>query len=61
MPIMALEGGLPAAISQGATDAVTLLGTAWTAMTGNPYLCVFLGVTMLSAGILLFRRLRKGT
>lgn len=48
------------AISTGASDAGTFLNTAWTLMTGNPYLAVFLGVTMLGAGVGLFRKLRRG-
>lgn len=47
-------------ITAGATQAVTFMTQAWTAMTGNVYLAVFLGVTMLGAGIALFRKLRRG-
>ena len=48
-------------ITAGATQAVTFMTQAWTAMTGNVYLAVFLGVTMLGAGVALFRKLRRGT
>ena len=48
-------------ITAGATSAVDFMSRAWTAMTGNIYLAVFLGVTMLGAGIGLFRKLRRGT
>lgn len=48
-------------ITAGATQAVTFMTQAWTAMTGNVYLAVFLGVTMLGSGIVLFRKLRRGT
>lgn len=48
------------AITQGATDAITFMTSAFSAMTGNVYLAVFLGVTMLGAGIGLFRKLRRG-
>lgn len=48
-------------ITAGATQAVEFMTDAFTAMTGNVYLAVFLGVTMLGAGICLFRKLRKGS
>lgn len=48
-------------ITAGASSAVDFMSTAWSAMTGNVYLAVFLGVTMLGAGIGLFRKLRRGT
>ena len=47
-------------VTTGATQAVTFMSSMWTAMTGNPYLAVFLGVTMLGAGVVLFRKLRRG-
>ena len=47
-------------ITAGATQATTFMSTAFTAITNNPYLAVFLGVTMLGSGIALFRKLRKG-
>lgn len=56
-------GGTPTImelITAGATQAVTFMTQAWTAMTSNVYLAVFLGVTMLGAGIALFRKLRRG-
>ena len=56
-----LGGIFLSAITQGATDAITFMTTAFTTMTGNVYLAVFLGVTMLGAGIGLFRKLRRGT
>lgn len=48
------------AINTGATNAISFLSQAFTTMTGNPYLAVFLGVTMIGAGVTLFRKLRKG-
>ena len=48
-------------ITSGATQAITFMTTAFEAMTGNVYLAVFLGVTMLGSGICLFRKLRRGT
>lgn len=55
------ETSLMTAITEGATQAVTFMGTAFNAITSNPYLAVFLGVTMLGSGIVLFRKLRKGS
>lgn len=49
------------AITTGATTAITFMTQAFTAMTGNVYLAVFLGVTMIGAGVGLFRKLRRGT
>lgn len=55
-------GGTPMeAITAGGTAAVTFMETAFSAMTSNVYLAVFLGVTMIGAGVGLFRKLRKGT
>ncbi len=48
-------------ITSGGSKAISLMSTAFEAMTGNPYLAVFLGVTMIGAGIGLFRKLRRGT
>lgn len=47
-------------ITAGGTQAVTFMTTAFTAMTNNVYLAVFLGVTMIGAGVGLFRKLRRG-
>lgn len=47
-------------ITAGASQAITFMTQAFNAITGNVYLAVFLGVTMLGAGVTLFRKLRKG-
>lgn len=47
-------------ITAAVTQAVTFMTTAFTAMTKNEYLVVFLGVTMLGVGVTVFRKLRKG-
>lgn len=49
------------AISGGISNAISLLGQAWTALTSNEVLVIFVGVTLLGSGITLFRKLRKGT
>lgn len=48
-------------ITAGATQAITFMTTAFGAMTDNVYLAVFLGVTMIGAGVTLFRKLRRGS
>ena len=54
-------GGLMESIVAGGTKAIEFMTSAFTAMTGNAYLAVFLGVTMIGAGVGLFRKLRRGT
>lgn len=49
------------AITSGAAKAIEFMTDAFEAMTGNVYLAVFLGVTMIGSGVILFRKLRKGT
>lgn len=49
------------AIKAAASVAVEFMTTAFTAMTENAYLAVFLGVTMIGAGVCVFRKLRRGT
>ena len=59
-----MEGAVSTGMEQitaGATQAITFMTEAFTAMTSNVYLAVFLGVTMIGAGVGLFRKLRKGT
>lgn len=54
-------GTLMEAIKAGGTAAIEFMTQAFTAMTANVYLAVFLGVTMIGAGVGLFRKLRRGT
>lgn len=54
-------GGAMATIKTGAATAIEFMTQAFTAMTGNEYLTVFLAVTMIGAGVCLFRKLRRGT
>lgn len=59
-----MEGAVSTGMEQiiaGGVQAVDFMETAFEAMTGNVYLAVFLGVTMIGAGVGLFRKLRKGT
>lgn len=47
---------------QGAVSvAIGFMQNAFEAMTNNAYLAVFLAVTMIGAGVGLFRKLRRGT
>lgn len=61
--LSAVEGGDASmeAVSTAIDTVVTFVGKAFSAMTGNAYLTIFLAATMLSVGISVFRKLRKGT
>ena len=62
--LTAAEGGATSsmdAVTTAIDTVVTFVGKAFTAMTGNAYLTIFLAATMLSVGISVFRKLRKGT
>lgn len=56
------EGGVTSmdTITAAVDTVVTFVTKAFTAMTGNAYLTIFLAATMLSVGISVFRKLRKG-
>lgn len=61
MPVVIIAESSPLElIESGAAQAITFMSTAFSTMTGNVYLAVFLGVTMIGAGVTLFRKLRKG-
>ena len=47
-------------ITSAVDTVVSFVSKAFTAMTGNAYLTIFLAATMLSVGISVFRKLRKG-
>ena len=47
-------------ITAAVDTVVSFVTKAFTAMTGNAYLTIFLAATMLSVGISVFRKLRKG-
>lgn len=64
IPAIALETGTPTAmdtITTAAETAISFMTKAFTAMTGNAYLVVFLGATMIGVGVSIFRKLRRGT
>jgi hypothetical protein len=48
------------AIKTAMTTAVSFMTSAFEAMTSNPYLVIFLAVTMIGVGVGVFRKLRKG-
>ena len=48
-----------AAIISGISDVVTVLGTAFTAMTANDLLVFFISASVLGVGIGVFKRLRR--
>ena len=49
------------AIQAAVETAIGFMSSAFNAMTSNAYLAVFLAVTMIGAGVGLFRKLRRGT
>lgn len=61
MPILSSASGGMSAIQSAGSTAIGFMSTAFDAMTSNPYLVIFLAVTMIGAGIGLFRKLRRGT
>lgn len=50
---------MPEAITSGVTSAVTLVGTAFTAITSNTVLCVFLGAALVKVGMSIFRSMKR--
>lgn len=50
--------GMTEAINAGVTAAVGLVGTAFTAIADNKVLCVFLGVSLVNAGISIFHHMK---
>ena len=50
---------MPEAITAGVTEAVSLVGTAFTAITSNTVLCVFLGAALVKVGMSIFRSMKR--
>lgn len=48
-----------AAILAGTQTATTLVGDVLTVITGNALLCVFVSMSLLGAGVALFRKLKR--
>lgn len=55
----AVAATMPAVITSGVTEAVNLVGTAFTAITGNTVLCVFLGAALVKVGMSIFRSMKR--
>lgn len=55
----AVAATMPEAITSGVTSAVSLVGTAFTAITGNTVLCVFLGAALVKVGMSIFRSMKR--
>lgn len=55
----AVAATMPAAITSGVTEAVNMVGTAFTAITGNTVLCVFLGAALVKVGMSVFRSMKR--
>ena len=47
------------AINAGVTSAVGLVGTAFTAITSNTVLCIFLGAALVRVGMSIFRSMKS--
>ena len=56
MPITVLTS---TGVSDYLTDVSTIFNSAVTMITGNPVAAVFIGVSLVSAGIALFRKVTK--
>ena len=50
--------GMTEAINAGVSSAVGLVGTAFTAITGNTVLCIFLGAALVKVGMSIFRSMK---
>lgn len=46
-------------INAGVTSAVGLVGTAFTAITSNTVLCIFLGAALVRVGMGIFRSMKS--
>lgn len=55
----AVAATMPEAITSGVTSAVSLVGTAFSAITGNTVLCVFLGAALVKVGMSIFRSMKR--
>ena len=51
--------GMTEAINAGVTSAVGLVGTAFTAITSNTVLCIFLGAALVRVGMGIFRSMKS--
>ena len=47
------------AITAGVTSAVSLVGTAFDAITNNGVLCIFLGAALVRVGMGIFRSMKS--
>lgn len=50
---------MPEALTSGITEAVSLVGTAFSAITSNTVLCVFLGAALVKVGMSVFRSMKR--
>ncbi len=50
---------MPEAISAGVTQAVSLVGTAFDAISKNAVLCIFLGAALVRTGMSIFRSMKS--
>ena len=55
----AVAATMPEALTSGITEAVSLVGTAFGAITSNIVLCVFLGAALIKVGMSIFRSMKR--
>lgn len=48
-----------APVAAGMRQLIDVMGDVWSVMTANPLLCVFLGGSLLSMGIWVFRKVKR--
>lgn len=48
-----------ASILSNVSSIKTVVGDVWDVMTGNPILCVFMCVSLLSIGFVVFRKAKR--
>lgn len=48
-----------APVTAGMRQLIDVMGDVWSVMTSNPLLCVFLGASLLSVGIWVFRKVKR--
>lgn len=53
----AADGATGGSATSGVSDAVGVFGNIWTLISGNPVLTLFIGVSVLGAGVGLFSKI----
>ena len=71
-PVIALSANTPAdvvgdiveevsitPVTAGMRQLVGVMGDVWSVMTANPLMCVFLGASLFSVGIWVFKKVKR--